>query len=87
MKNKVIIKLIIPSLMESFEIVIPVNERVAKVKELIVNMINDISENTFDKTIPYSLIDPDTGTTYQNEIIVRDTNIRNNKTLILYKKI
>ena len=87
MNNKVLIKLIVPSLMEEFEIFIPVNERIFKIKELLINMVFDLSDNTLDTSIPYSLIDVDTGTPYDNTQIVRDTNIRNNKAVILYKKI
>lgn len=84
MKNKVLIKLIVPILMEEYEIFIPVNERVLKVKELIINSLKDLSDNSFDNSKRYNLIDPDTGIIYENKKILRELNIRNSKRLILY---
>lgn len=84
MKNKVLIKLIVPVLMEEYEIYIPVNERVSKVKELLINSLYDLSDNKFDKNQKYNLIDPDTGTVYENKTIIRELNISNSKKLILY---
>lgn len=87
MKNKVLIKLIVPTLMEEFEMYIPVNERILKIKELVLNTIYDLSDNELKIDMPYSLINPETGKTYENSLIVRDTDIRNNTRLVLYHKI
>lgn len=73
--------------MEEYEIYIPVNERVSKIKELIINIIYELSDNVLLKDVPYSLIDPDTGHVYENSMIIRETDIRNTKRLVLYQKI
>lgn len=72
--------------MEHFEIYIPINERVSKVKELIINLVYDLSDDSFDKTLPYGLIDIDTGNIYNDNMIVRDTDIRNSKKILLFRK-
>lgn len=84
MKNKVLIKVIVPTLMDEYEIFIPVNERIMKVKELIIKGILDLSDGAFYTSKKYSLIDPDEGTIYDSRVIVRDTNIINTKRVILY---
>lgn len=84
MKNKILIKLIVPILMEEFEIFIPVNERISRVKELLVKSISDLSDSTFDVNKMYSLLDPDEGTIYDSRLPVRDTNIVNSKRVILF---
>lgn len=84
MKNKVLIKLIIPSLMREYEIFIPVNERISKIKDLLIKSLVDLSDNQLDLTKKYNLIDPNTGVVYENNLIVRDTNINNSKKLILF---
>ena len=84
MKNKILIKLIVPSLNDEFEIFVPVNERISKVKELLVKSIKDISDSSFDDTRIYSLLDPDTGTIYDSRLPIRDTNIKNSKKVILF---
>ena len=84
MKNKILIKLIVPSLNDEFEIFIPVNERISKVKELLVKSIKDISDSPFDDTKIYSLLDPETGTIYDSRLPIRDTNINNSKKVVLF---
>jgi len=53
MKNKILIKLIVPVLMSEYEIFIPVNERITKIKELIINSLKD---NTHNSTIYYIIL-------------------------------
>lgn len=84
MKNKVLINLIVPALMDEFEIFIPVNERVSKLKELLLNSLSDLTDNEFNKDKSYSLIDPETGTIYENDMIIRETDLKNVKKVILY---
>ena len=83
MKNKVLVKLLVPSLNCEYEVFIPVNERINKVKELLVKCIADLSDSDFDTNKIYSLLDPDSGTIYDSRLSVRDTNIKNAKKLIL----
>ena len=84
MKNKLLIKLIVPALNQDFEIFIPANERVCKVRELLIKSVADISDSDFDTSKTYSLIDPETGTIYDSRVPVRDTNIANTKRVIMY---
>ncbi len=84
MKNKVLINLLVPTLTEEFEIYIPVNERVLKVKKLLIDAVYDLSDNSFDKSKSYSLIDPETGNVYNDDLIIRDTNIRNAKKIMFF---
>ncbi len=84
MKNKILIKLIVPVLMMEYEIFIPVNERISRVKELLIKSIVDLSDSTFDDKKMYSLMDPDNGTIYDSRLTVRDTNIINSKRVILF---
>lgn len=84
MKNKVLVKIIIPYLMATYEMFIPVNERIVRVKDLIVRGVYDLSDQKLTLNKTYSLIDPDTGTIYDSRSIVRDTNIINSKKIILF---
>ena len=84
MKNKILIRVIVPYVQEEYEIFIPVNERISKVKKLIINTLMDITENAINKEKKYCLIDSDGGGMYQGNQIVRDTNIINAKSVILF---
>lgn len=83
MKNKVLIRLYVPSIHEEFEIFIPTNEYIKKVIDLIVKSIEDISDSTLPMNNDYCIIDPETSVIYDNGCIIRNTNIRNDKRLVL----
>lgn len=83
MKNKVLVNVYAPNLDESYEIYIPVNESVYKVLQLVLKMIYELSDSNFDMDKKHYLCDPDTLTIYEPWFIVRDTNISNDKKIIL----
>ena len=83
MKNKVLIKLIVPMMDRSFDLFIPVNESIGRIKKMIVNSIVDITRVQLVENKEYILINKDTAETYDNNKIVIDTNIRNATELVL----
>ena len=83
MKNKILIKLIVPTLNSEFEVYIPANERINKVKELLVKSVSDISDSEFKINKVYSLLDPETGSIYDSRLAVKETNIKNSKKIVL----
>lgn len=86
MKNKVLIKLIVPELDETFDVFIPVNELVWKIKRLILKAIGDLSNANIDTNIEYILLNKDNSKIYNNNEIILDTDIRNSSELILISK-
>ena len=83
MKNKILIKVYVPSIDEEYEIYIPVNETINKVLELILKSVSELSDDNLDLNQKHYLLDPDTSLTYNKSDIVRDTNIKNSKKLVL----
>lgn len=83
MKNKVLIKLYVPELNESYDVFIPVNEYIWKIIKLSVKAISDLSNNALDTNKNYYLINIENGNIYQNNQIVINTEIRNSTRLIL----
>ena len=83
MKNKVLIKLIVPMMDRSFDLFIPVNESIGRIKKIMVNSISDITRVELADNKEYILINKDTAETYDNNKIVIDTNIRNATELVL----
>ena len=82
MNNKVLIKLIVPELDTSFDVFIPVNEVIWKVKKLIAKSIYDLTNGDLDLQKDYILINKNTSKTYDNNEIVINTDIRNATELI-----
>ena len=83
MKNKVLVKVYVPSIDEQYEIYIPTNETIKKVLELIVKSVYELSDSNLNQESKHYMLDPDTSSIYTNEQIIRDTNIKNSKKIIL----
>lgn len=83
MKNKVLVKVYVPSIDEEYEIYIPTNESVKKILELVVKSIYELSDSNINQEEKHYLLDPDTSTVYTEDQIIRDTNIKNSKKIIL----
>lgn len=83
MKNKILIELYVAQLGESFNLTIPTNEYVGKILEMIQSSVFELADINSEKN-EYNLMDPETGNVYKNSDIIRDTNIKNSKKIIMF---
>ncbi len=83
MKNKVLIRLIVPEIDSEYDLFIPVNELIWKIKKLIVKSVSDLSGGVLDPKIESTIINKLTCQVYSNNSVVIDTDIRNGTELIL----
>jgi hypothetical protein len=86
MKNKILIKLYVPEIDQTFDLYIPVNELVWKVRKLIVKSVSDLTMGSLLVNDDYVLINKQTADIYKNNEIILDTNIRNATELVLIQK-
>ena len=86
MKNKVLIKLFVSDLSSCYDVFIPVNEVIWKIKKMCIKSVSDLTGIPLDMDKEYLLINKVTGDIYKNNDIVIDTNIRNSTELMLIKK-
>lgn len=86
MKNKVLIKLDAFALDSTYDVFIPVNEVMWKVKAMLVKCVCDIEHLPFNPQDNYLLINKKDGKVYDNNITVIDTDIRNGSELLLIAK-
>lgn len=86
MNNKVLIKLIVPEIDSKFDVFIPVNELIWKIKKMLVKSINDVEGVKFEMNGNYILLKKDNSRIYKNNEIVIDTDIRNASELFLFSK-
>lgn len=82
MKNKVLIKLMFIEFDMKFDIFIPVNELVWKIKKIIQKSVSDLTNIPLDIRTEYLLINKDNGRIYNNNEVVINTDIRNGTELI-----
>lgn len=87
MENKVLVKIIIAELDVSYDVFIPVNELIWKIKKLLVKSLSDVTGVVLDSQKDYLLINKDNGTIYNNNDLVIDTDIRNTTELLLIANI
>ena len=83
MKNKVLVKIIVPELDYTFDVFIYVNEIVWKTKKMIIKSIYDLTGGSIDMKKEYVLINKSDGEIYDNNKVILDTDIRNSTELIL----
>lgn len=83
MKNKVIVKLIVPILDETYDLFIPANKKVGKAINLLSNALSDMTEGVFNYDEHLALYNRNTGEMYSPDALVKNTNIRNGTELIL----
>ena len=86
MKNKVLIKLIVPELDATFDVFIPVNELVWKIKKLILKSVSDLNNINITNNLDCVLINKDNSKIYNNNEIILETDIRNSSELILISR-
>lgn len=83
MKNKVLIKLVIPEIDEIYDLYIPLNKQIGNIIELLNKSLKDITKDLFVPNENRNLYNRETGEIYSPNDYLKDTNIRNATTLIL----
>lgn len=86
MNNKVLIKLIVPEIDTTYDVFIPVNEVVWKIKKMLIKIVNDVANINFNLQNDYILLNKSTSRIYNNNEIVIDTDIRNATELMIFCK-
>ena len=84
MKNKVLIKLVFPELDEVFDVFIPINEVVWKIKKMLLKSISDLTNVPIDLKLEYVLLNEKNGRIYRNNEVVINTDIRNATELVMF---
>ena len=81
--NKVLIRLYVPMLDNSYDVFIPVNELVWKVNKLLVKSVCDLTDAELPLNKNYVLVNIESGRIYNNNEIVINTDIRNSTKIAL----
>ena len=83
MNNKVLVRISSQHLNGSYDVFIPINEYVGVIIKLVIKILDDINETNKMEGKTFMLINKQTGEIYNNDDIVRDTNIKNSTELLL----
>ena len=83
MNNKVLVKVTVLELGISYDVFLPVNELIWKLKKLMIKSISDLVNIPELYQKEFLLLNKITGEIYRNNDVLIDTNIRNATELIL----
>lgn len=83
MLYKVLIKLYVPEIDETYEMFIPINKTIGEISFLLCKLINNISK-VYPIRNNTRLVNRVTGEIYDRNITVRESNIRNGSQLIIF---
>jgi hypothetical protein len=83
MENKVLVELVVPIIEKQYDIYLPVNRRVGNAIGLIIKGINEFNNGDYEFDSSISLYNSFTGVKYNNNDLIRKTDIRNGSKLIL----
>lgn len=83
MKNKINVNIFVPTLNETYNLFIPVNKTVGEVVKLVSTAINELTEGEYPISNNLSLIDLDSGVSYNFEFSIKDNKVKNGSRLAL----
>lgn len=81
--NKILVKVYVPIIEEQYDILIPLNRRIYNVIKLLVKAINELSNGNYEPKTNPTLYDKITALPYDENLSIRESNIRNGTELIL----
>ena len=81
--DKVLVKIYVPSIEEQYDILIPLNRRIYNVIKLLVKAINELSNGYYEPDNKPVLYNKITAIPYDENLSIRESNIRNGTELIL----
>ena len=82
--NKYLITVLIPIAEMEFDIYVPNSKKVGSVKKYILEAIAELTDNIYQRGInEVRMIDRKTSIEYDNNLYIKDTNIKNGTKIIL----
>lgn len=83
MNNKILIELEIPLIEKRYDLFIPINKKVGTVKNLIENVLVELTDSAYVPKDDSNFYSKETGEIFDVNKTVRDTNLRNGSRIIL----
>ena len=83
MKNKVLVKLIIPEIDETYDVFLPVNKRIGNIVILLTKSVMELGNGIYNLRDNYAFYNRETGQKYNEKSLIRETDIRNGTNLIM----
>ena len=82
-KNKILIELEIPLIEKSYDLYIPINNRIGTVKKLIEEALIELTDGAYEMKPETNFYSKETGQIYDVNKNVRETDLKNGSRIIL----
>lgn len=83
MNDKILVIVYVPLIDESYDIFVPVTKKVGVIKKLLEKTIEEIKYKEYSTNSKFLLYNKDTNINYNNDVYIKDTDIRNGTKLVL----
>lgn len=83
MENKVLVELYVPTIEKSYEVFLPIGKRIGEIVLLISKALEDIGGGYYIVTNQERLYSRITGKAYEENGVLKNTDIRNGSQLVL----
>ena len=83
-KNKVLVELVVPDIDEIYNVYLPANRRIGNIILLLKKAITDLTNGVYDNQNDSFLYNVTTGEKYSINSLLRETDIRNGTSLVLF---
>ena len=84
MNNKILVIVYVPLIEKEFDILIPTVKKVGTVKNLIIKIVEENTDGVFSDNNSRYLYDKVSGNLIDDNLFVRDSNLKNGTKVILY---
>lgn len=81
--NKILVVVYVPKIEMEYEVYIPINRKIGTIKKLIVQAIDELSNQNLNSYESLKLYENDTGNLLPNNIYVKNSNLSNGTKLVL----
>ena len=86
MNDKVNVKIIVPEINESYDVLLPINKKIGTIVKLLIKAVHELSNNSFPNLPFCKLYNVDTMQVYDWNLLLYNTDIRNGTRLVLFSR-
>ena len=83
MQNKVIVKLVVPEIGETYDVYLPVNKKIGNIVKLLNKAVNEFTNGKYPLSEQNKLYNAITKEYYEYNVVLLQTNTRNGSKLVL----
>ena len=81
--NKILVLVYIPEIEREYDLYIPINKKIGTIKKYLIKSIIDFNDGNVSNIEKFKLYDKMSSVLYDNNMLVKDSGIKNGSQLIL----